>query len=306
MTGGTPPAIAGLVPPGLKHYLMLATLALLWGSSQQFTKVAVDSIPPVTITAMRCVVGALILYGALKALGGRLPPLGPVWRPVAIIAVLGNIAPLIFMGWGLERIDSALASILVSVSPLCAMTLAHFTLKDEPMTRNRAIGFGFGMIGVVIVIGPDALMRFGDNVWGQLSIIAAAVSFAFSAMAARRLPPGLDLANAAAVLIVAAMAIVPAALVVDRPWTLSPTLSSFAAALWLSVLPMALATFIYLRLITTVGVNFCAYISYLTPVVGVVGGAFVLGEQLPLRAVVALAMILVGIAIAEWSKLRRR
>jgi drug/metabolite transporter (DMT)-like permease len=269
---------------------MLGALALLWGSSQQFTKVAVQSISPATVTMMRCVLGALVLYAALKIAGGRLPRLGSVWRPVAVVALFGNIAPLMFMGWGLERIDSALASILVSVSPLCVMTMAHFLLKDEPMTRARTVGLGFGLIAVVIVIGPDALGRFGDNVLGQLFIICATLSFAISAMAARRLPPG----------------IVPAALIVDRPWTLTPSAASLAAALWLSVLPMALATFIYLRLITTVGVNFCAYISYLTPVVGVCGGAFVLGEILPLRAVVALALILVGIAIAEWSKLRRR
>ncbi|MBM3572294.1 MAG: DMT family transporter, partial [Alphaproteobacteria bacterium] len=191
-------------------------------------------------------------------------------------------------------------------SPLLVMTLGHFVLDDEKLRLRRLAGVAFGAVGIVILVGPDAFRHMTDHVWGQLAVFAAAICFAITAVSARGLSADQALGNATLSLLLSTVIICPMAVVLDRPWQIAPSMTSLMAVLWLSVLPMALATFIYLRLIAANGANFVSSKNFVTPVIGVIAGSFALGERLEPRAFVALAVIMIGIAIAESSRLKRR
>ncbi|MSP87811.1 MAG: EamA/RhaT family transporter [Alphaproteobacteria bacterium] len=297
---------ATLTAPGPRQFLMLLALAVFWGTSFQFIKVAVETMPPLTLAAARIALGAAFLFAVLRLRGARLVVPGARRGRMAVVALVGTAGPLFLIAWGGARIDSAVSAIQLAITPLLVMMLAHISLPDEKMTASRALGVAFGFVGMALLIGPDAFAGFGAHVWGQLAVMLAALGFAVSSVVARGLSAGDALANATVVLIVSAAATVPVALAIDRPWTLSPSGLSLAAVIWLGILPTAVATHIYLHLIATTGANFVTSLNYLSPPLGVLAGVLVLDDRLEPRMLIAMAVIMGGIAIAELGRLRRR
>lgn len=292
-------------PRSPKDWSLLLALVAMWGSSFMFNKLGVASVPPATVVAGRLAIGALILVVVVYALGKRLPKPGRVWAPYAVLALLGNCVPFYLITWGQQTVDSALAGILMAAMPLVTLVLAHFLVRGEHMTRNRAGGFVLGFCGIVLLIGPAALAGFGGpalQVVSQLAILFGAFCYAGNSVLARLTLRGDVLVASAGTLLVASVVMLPLALVLDRPWTLQPDFSSVAAIIWLGIGPTAIATLCYYKLIGSAGPTFMSLVNYLSPAVAVFLGVMLLGEQPGIEAYAGLALILCGIA---FSQLRR-
>jgi drug/metabolite transporter (DMT)-like permease len=236
--------------------------------------------------------------------GLALPPPGRRWLPFAALAIVGNGAPFYLISWGQQFIDSALAGILMAIMPLTTLLLAHFFVAGERLTANRALGFSVGFAGIVVLMGPAALAGFGVNVTAQAAVLAGAVCYAANSVMSRRLIATDFLVASTAVLIVASLITVPLALLLDRPWTLAPGMGSTAAIVWLGIGPTALATLLYFRLIAAAGPTFMSLVNYLSPVVALLAGVTLLGEQPGSAAVAGLALILFGIALSRRAPAR--
>ena len=167
------------------------------------------------------------------------------------------------------------------------------------MGAPTAVGVAVGVAGVGALGGRGALGGVGGNGWRQLAEAGGAVCYAVAATIARSLPPSPPAVRGAAVMMCAAVQMIPLVLLVDAPWTLSPSLGSLAAVVYLGLLPTAMATIIFFQLIAARGATFVALNNYLIPALGVIWGAAVLGEQISLPAVGALAVILVGVGITN-------
>jgi drug/metabolite transporter (DMT)-like permease len=280
-------------------WVLLLALTAMWGTAFLFIKLGVATVPPATLVAGRVALGALVLYIALRWRGLALPPPGRAWLPFALIALVGNSAPFFLISWGQRTIDSALAGILMAVMPLTTLLLAHFFVAGERMTAWRAIGFCVGFSGIVVLMGPAALAGLHTNVAAQLAVLAGAVCYAANSVISRRLIAADFLVASTAVMIVATVMALPLALVLDRPWTLAPGAGSLAAIAWLGIGPTALATLLYFKLIATAGPTFMSLVNYLSPVVAVVAGVTLLGEQPGPTAFAGLCLILLGIAVSR-------
>lgn len=286
----------------LKDWMFLLALAAMWGSSFMFNRIAVASLPPWTVVAGRIGVAALILTVIVYAIGKRLPPLGRVWVPYLVIALIGNAIPFYLITWGQLIVESALAGILMAVMPLATVVLAHFLVSGERMTRERATGFALGFMGIVLLMGPAALAGLGGETFriiSQLAVLGGALCYALQSVLTRLILKGDLIVAAAATLIVASITVVPVALWVDRPWTLAPSGASVAAVLWLGIAPTALATILYFMLIRSAGPSFMSLVNYLSPGVALLLGLWVMGEQPHVYAYVGLALILTGIAVTQ-------
>lgn len=294
---GSRSAALRLAGPG--DLALLALLAAIWGASFLFIKVAVASIPPLTIVAVRVALGALLLLAVARARGVRLPRGRATWLRCAAIAAVGNVAPFALIAWGEARIDSALAAILMSTVPLATVLLAHALTRDERLSWDKVAGLAVGFVGVAILIGPGALGGLGDRLLGQLAVVTAACGYALSGIIARGLAGLSAAATGAAVLSVAASVAVPASLLLDRPWTLQPSAEALASVAVLGLLCTGGAYLILFRLVTRVGATFLSLNNYLVPLFGVLWGALLLGERVPPRALGALALILGGIAVTQ-------
>jgi len=290
---------ASLAQPGLSDYALLFALSAVWGSSFMFIKVAVESAPSVTVTAVRVSIGAAILIAAAWHAGQSLPRGARTWAKIVLAGIFGNALPFTLITWGEESIDSGLAAILMAVMPLVTLVLAHFFTADERITARKMLGVVLGLTGLVILIGPSTLAGLGSDLVRQVAVALAAVSYAVNALITKHLVGSSPRALAAAIVLVSAFILVPAAVIVDRPWTIDPSLRSVAAVVVLGILQTAIATLMMFALIRRQGASFFSQINFMVPVFGVLWGALILAERPSLSAYLALAVILAGLAVAR-------
>lgn len=284
---------------GAAEIALLLSLATIWSSAFGFIKVAVETVPPMTVTMGRLLLATIVIVVFVRLRGHRLPDAPGLWRKFFLIGLFGNALPFTLIGWGEQRIDSGLAAILMAVMPIATLLLAHFFAEDERMNPARVVGVAFGFAGVLVLIGPDALHGLGDGAIRQTAVAGGAVCYAIATVIARRLPRMPTSLSAAGALIAALVVALPMSLIIDRPWTLSPSAASAGAVVVLGLLPTALAYIIYFALLRRTEANFIALINYLIPCLGVIWGIIFLDELLQWRASLALGIILAGIAFTR-------
>ena len=285
--------------------MLLLALATVWSSSFAAIKVGLDAIPPVTLAMLRVGLGALVLYGWLKLRGLNLPREPRLWWSFFLIGFSGSALPFVMINWGEQEIASGLAAILIASMPLAAMVLGRI-YSDEILSVRRVLGVSVGFAGVVALIGPEELLSLGDSALRQLAVAGAAVSYAIAGILVRKLPSAKPEEHGAGVLIASSAVLIPSALIAEQPWTLNYSVDALAAALYLGVFPTALATIILITVISSRGVTFLSLNNYFIPVLGVAWGFLFLDEPITRAVVIALSLILAGIAIAGTAPSTRK
>jgi drug/metabolite transporter (DMT)-like permease len=281
---------------------MLVALSVLWGGSFFFTGVAIRELPPLTIVFLRVALAAVILLTVLKAIGLRMPKDRSVWLAFLGMGFLNNVVPFCLIVWGQTHIASGLASILNATTPLFTVMVAHALTADEKMTGGRLAGVFFGLVGVVVMIGPAVLDTFGTNVLAQLAVLSAAVSYAFAGIYGRRFKRmGVPaLATATGQVSASAIMLLPVVLVADQPWTLPvPHAATWGAMLGIAALSTALAYVLYFRLLASAGATNLLLVTFLIPVSAIVLGSLVLGETLQAKHFAGMLCIGLGLAAID-------
>ena len=285
--------------PGAMDYFLLLVLAGIWGASFLFIKIAVGTVPPLTMTAARLVIAFVLLYVAARHAGQEMPTGARTWGLIVLAAVFGNAAPFALISWGEEHIDSGLAAILMAVMPLTTVLLAHFLTSDEKLSVLKLVGVTLGLAGLVVLIGPAKLAQLGDDTIRQLAVAAAALCYGINAIVTKRVMNENRRALAACIMFAAMMMMVPASLLFERPWTLEPTREAILATVLLGVFQTGVALLLTFAIIRRQGASFFSQINFLVPLFGVAWGALILAERPSGNAYVALALILLGVAVAR-------
>ncbi len=286
-----------------REWGLLALLSLLWGGSYFFVGVAVREIPPLTLVTLRVGLAAALLWAGAPILGVALPRGG---KAIAALAVLGfgnNALPFALITWSQTRLPGGLASILVAATPLFTVLAAHLLTAEEKLSGLKLFGTVAGMAGVAWLIGPDLLWGgAANNAWAELPVLAAAVSYALSAIYARRMPSfGLKPIDVVAGQATAATVfLAPLALAIDRPWTIAmPGEAAIASVLGIAALSTALAFVVYFRILAGAGATNVLLVTLLTPATAVVLGAVFLHERLAAQQFIGFAMIALGLAFID-------
>lgn len=279
---------------------LLALLALLWGSSYLFIKIAVEDIPPVTLIAVRVLGAAIFLMVIMGTRAEKLPRDIRTWRMLLIQAFLNSIGAWTVLAWGQQFVNSGLASVLNSTSPIFVFLITALATRHEVLGHRKFLGATLGTLGVTLVIGVDVLRGLGDQVAGQLACLAGAVLYAGAAIHGKKFRHISALATAAGTMIWASILLVPFAIFVDEPWRLSPSLTAIAATATLSIFCTGVALLIYFRLVRTLGSMGVASQSYLRAGVGVIFGITFLAETLTLSVALGLASAIIGVALINW------
>jgi drug/metabolite transporter (DMT)-like permease len=280
--------------------LLLALLALLWGSSYLFIKIAVAEIPPVTLIAARVLGAALFLYVVLWLRRDGLPRERRTWGLLGVQAVFNSIGAWTVLAWGQQFVDAGLASVLNSTSPIFVVIFTGLLTRHEVLGGRKLLGACIGIVGVVLIVGTDALRGLGDQVIGQLACLAGAALYAGAAIYGKRFGDISATATAAGTMTWAMAVLVPAALVLEKPWTLSPGTRELMAALVLSIPCTGVALLIYFRLVRTLGSLGVASQSYLRAGIGVILGVVLLDETLSASVFTGLATAILGVALINW------
>jgi drug/metabolite transporter (DMT)-like permease len=284
-----------MAAPRSGDYALLLALAAIWGGSFMLIKVAVDTVPPVTMTVARVGIGAVLFVAIVLATGRRLPCEAKVWGTAALAGLFGLALPFSLISWGEVRIEAGLAAILMAGMPLVTLILASFGPSGEPLTASKLLGVGFGIVGLVILIGPSKLTGLDGDLWRQLAIVAASFSYAVNAVVQKRIAGHDPYVVSAAIMLCAAAMLLPVSLAFEAPWTLAPSGTAWFALLMLGLLPTGVASLLMLAILRRQGAGFFAQINFLVPIFGVAWSFVVLSERPPASALAALAVILAGV-----------
>ncbi|KRE17422.1 hypothetical protein ASE63_13295 [Bosea sp. Root381] len=284
---------------------LLLLLALLWGGSYSFIRIAVETIPPLTLIAARTLLAGAILLVVIRWRGLRLPRDLATWRLFLVQACLNSVVPFTLIAWAERSVEAGLATILSSTSPIFVVLLTCLSASTERLPRLRLAGVAAGLAGTVLIVGMQAISGVGELLAAQLALVAASICYAGAALFGRSFK-GLDpIMPAAGSLVCGALVLLPLSLALDRPWALAPSVGSIQALIALSTLSTALAFVIYFRLIARLGSVATTSVAYLRVPAGVLIGMVFLGEALAPTAWAGLVLVVVGV-LAMTLPLRRQ
>jgi len=284
------------------EWVLLFILGGLWGGTFFFNAIAIPELTPLVVIMCRVTIAAVILWVVVLARGVRVPRDRATWFGLLVMGAMNSALPFFLIAWGQVHIASGLASIMIGTTPLFAVVAAHFMTSDEKMTPSKVAGVLAGMVGVVVLIGPQFLGEIGKDLIAQLSILGAAVCYALSAIYGRKFTRGdtPPVMVATGQMTMASILIVPIALIVDRPWELAnPSLQAWGGVIGLAVLSTSVAYLIFFRILARAGAVNILLVNFLVPVSAILLGVFILAEELTTEQVIGMAFIALGLALID-------
>ena len=294
-----------------RNVVLLLALASLWGPSFLFIKIAVGTIPPLTLVAIRLGLAAIFLAAFLRLRRIALPDRFEDWKKFIFMGFIANALPFALISFGEQFADSGAASILNGTTPIFTILIAHYFLEDERLTGSRLLGVMIGFAGILLIFLPELNqwlrggLGSGQEALGLGAILLGAICYGVAIVYSRRRLRGIPpLVGPTAQMIAAAILITPFSLVVDRPFTLSPSPAALMAAGVLGIFGTALAYLVYYQMLDTAGATFISFVTYLLPPIGVVLGVIFLNESPTLYAIAGMITILMGIVIVNRAQQR--
>lgn len=283
--------------PTLANWIGLCALGLIWGASFLGVALASDGFGPVSIAAARIALGAVTLAVVAAVARIALPRDPVLWAYTGAMAILSNALPFFLLSWSQQHVTSGFAGITMAAIPLFVIGLAHVFVPGEQLSKQNAVGFVLGLVGVAVLIGPGALRATGSalETVARFGCLAASLSYAIGAIVTRRCPTVHPVAFGVMALGLASAVMVPLALMVEGLPATAPSLQAMGALVYLGLFPTGLATLILVGIIRSAGPSFLAQVNYHVPVWSVILGVLVLAEDLPGRFILALVIIIGGL-----------
>ena len=287
-----------------KDWLAFTLLSLIWGSSFLWIKIAVAEVGPFLLVALRLSLGILGLLAVAAFTRPAWPRERSVWLSLTFLGIINNAIPYVLISWGEKTVDSAVAAILNSSTPLFTMVIAHFLLSDDRMTRARLAGLLIGFTGILILFSRDTAGGFQGSQLGKGAILLAAVSYSFASVYARRTTKGFAPAvQAAAPLLGANLILWGITPVAEAPLTFPSLPLTWLAIFWLGILGVSAAYFLFFYLLHSVGPTRTVLVTYTFPLVGVALGAIFLRERLDWHLLAGGALVLSSIILVNRKKI---
>ena len=289
-------------------WVMLITLATVWGGSFLFNAILVAELPVITIVAIRVTVAALALWGFVRVTGRKIPTSPKVWGALLILGVLNNAIPFSLIVQGQTQITSGLASILNATTPLFTILVAGFFLTDERFSVLRVLGVVVGFSGVILMVGPEALGGLGADFWAQLCALGAALSYGFASVFGRRFRElKVDpVMVATGQVTMSSLVLWPITLWIDGPQDILGLSFNAAASMFgLAVLCTSFAYILYFRILERAGATNISLVTFLVPISAIILGVLVLGESIVIKEIIGMALIGLGLAIIDGRLFQR-
>ncbi|MGI8824104.1 MAG: DMT family transporter [Chloroflexota bacterium] len=286
----------------LRVWLAFALLCLIWGSSYLFIRVGLEQLTPLSLVALRLLIGVLIIGGIVAA---RRHPLRVTRRQLCLLVALATVntsAPFLLIAWGEVTVPSGLASVLNSTLPIFSVLLAAVVLRDEPLTLPRAGGVVLGFAGVLVLLSRD--LAHAGIVWsgvaGQGAIVLASLCYAIAAVFTRRTLRGVpSMTIATWVLIASAAQTVLLSFIFSPPAISSLTFRTVFAVLWLGVLGSGVAYILAFFILENWGASRYTFVAYMLPVVGLTLGAIFLHEVIDWRILAGSVLVVAGVVMSS-------
>ncbi len=280
--------------------IMLLVLAAVWGGSFFFAEVALDEVPPLTVTLHRVVWAVPALFVVVLWRGVKIPRAPRIWFAYLVMGALNNAIPFSLIFWGQMTIESGLASILNGTTAVFGAVVSGLLLVDEPLSPQKITGAIFGVLGVAVIMGFDALTNLDPRNLAQLAILAAALSYAFASVWGKtKLAGQAPEMNALGMLVGSTVLMIPIAIWSDGLPDINLSAKVWASLFSLSILSTVLAYLLYFAILLRAGAANLMLVTLLVPPFAIGLGVLFLGERLGLEAWGGFGLIAVGLVITD-------
>ena len=277
---------------------LLVLLSLLWGGSFLCVGIAVQELPVLTIIALRVSLAALVLWGIALFSGHQLPRGRKTWQAFLALGLLNNVIPFGLIVFGQQTIGAGLAAILNATTPLWTVLIAALFLADERFSKQKLFGVLLGLVGVIVMVGPDSLAGISRNLGAQLAVLGATLSYAFASVFGRRFAAAKisPLHTALGQVTASSFILVPLALMIDTPWASAlPSQATIFAILGLAVLSTAGGYLLFFNILERAGATNVSLVTLLIPPSAIGMGIVFLQESLQSAHFIGLALIILGL-----------
>lgn len=289
-------------------WIMIAVLGLVWGSTFMVIEIALEGVTPFWLATMRLTIATAAL-AALWARDGFAMGTDP-GNPPTLFALfwagaISSGVPFLLLNWGQQHVTSGFAGTSMAAVPLVVLPMAHFMVAGERLNARAIIGVSLGFIGVFLLVGADALESSGADLefWGRLACITVAVCYALNSVTIRRLPPINPIALTTIMMGTGALVTLPFSIMAEG----APRIASgeaLVAVIILGLVSTAAMNQLRVLVIRSAGPTFLTLVNYQVPIWAVVLGAWLLSEPLPATLLLALTLVLAGVAISQWPAIK--
>ena len=290
--------------PKILDYTLLTILALIWSSSFFNIKIATYSYGPVTIAFLRIVFGAIPVIGLCLFKKIKIEAFSKDWYWFAIIGMVNLVIPFFLIAYGMQKVQSNLAAILMASTPLSATVLAHFFTNNEKINFTKSFGVMLGFSGIVFLFSDNILIN-ENNFSSALIIFFASTFYVIGGLLTLKISNKKNENVTASILIWATLFLIPITAYTEQPWNLNPSLESTISVIYLGVVATGFAWLLRFRILINNGLVFQAQVAYLIPIFGIILGYIFLNELITPKVLVAVAAVIIGIYFVKKSNSKK-
>ena len=284
--------------PKTFDYLLLSILALIWASAFFNIKIATYSYGPLTIAFLRIFFGAIpvVLLCYFKKI--RIEAFSKDWLWFASIGVINLVIPFFLIAYGVHKVQSSLAAILMASTPLSASLVAHFFTKNEKINLIKSVGILIGFSGIVFLFSDDILIN-ESNFISALLILCGSTFYVIGGLLTLKISNKKNENVTASILIWGSIVLFPISFLIEQPWNISPRLDSTLSLIYLGVFSTGIAWLLRFYILKHNGLVFQAQVAYLIPIFGVILGFLILREAVTPKVIISLIAVIIGIYIVK-------
>ena len=280
--------------PKLIDYILLTILALIWASAFFNIKIATYSFGPMTIAFLRVFFGAIPVLLLCYYKDIKIEAFSKDWHWFAMIGFINLVAPFFLIAYGVQSVQSNLAAILMSTTPLSSTVLGHFYTKNEKFNLIKTFGILIGFSGIIFLFS-DNLMINENNFISALLILLGSTCYVVGGVLTLKISKKRNENVTGSILIWATIILIPLVVIIEQPWNIVPRLDSTISVIYLGIVSTGIAWLLRFRILVTNGLIFQSQVSYLIPIFGTILSFIFLKELITIKVLVSLIAVSVGI-----------
>ena len=286
--------------PKLIDYTLLGILALIWASAFFNIKIATESFGPVTIAFLRVFFGSIpvLLLCFFKKI--KIEAFSKDWYWFALIGFVNLVAPFFLIAYGIKSVQSNLAAILMSTTPLSSTILGHFFTKNEKFNFIKTFGILIGFSGIVYLFSDNFLIN-DSNFVSALLILLGSTCYVIGGVLTLKISQKKNENVTGSILIWAVIILIPIVSIIEKPWNTSASMESTISVIYLGFVSTGLAWLLRFRILKNNGLIFQSQVSYLIPIFGIILSYIFLKEMITSKIIVSLLAVLVGLYFVKKS-----
>ena len=289
--------------PKLIDYLLLVILALIWASAFFNIKIATYSFGPITIAFLRVFFGAIPVLILCYYKNIKIEAFSKDWYWFAMIGFINLVAPFFLIAYGVKSVQSNLAAILMSTTPLSSTVLGHFYTKNEKFNFIKTFGILIGFSGIVYLFSDDLLID-ENNFLSALLILLGSTCYVIGGVLTLKISKKKNENVTGSILIWAIIILIPLVSLVEQPWNETPRLDSTISVIYLGLVSTGIAWLLRFRILVNNGLIFQSQVSYLIPIFGTILSYIFLKELITAKTLVSLIAVVIGIYFVKKADIK--